>query len=123
MDKVVLQTEVYQLPAPLFEVAGDSTRAVLFAHRALKKMDKNDRVRACYLHACLRYVSRDNMTNASLRKRFGIEPRNSAMASRIIRDSVEAGVIRPYDQSSSRKYMRYVPYWVKDRGQGNTPQT
>lgn len=32
VDKVVFQTEVFQLPAPLFEVTGESTRAVLFAH-------------------------------------------------------------------------------------------
>ena len=35
-------------------------------------MEKGDRIRACYLHACLRYVSRDYMTNTSLRDRFGI---------------------------------------------------
>jgi len=26
-------------------------------------MNKGDRTRACYLHACLRYVQRDIMTN------------------------------------------------------------
>lgn len=30
IDKVMKQTEVFQLPAPLFEVSGDSMRAVLF---------------------------------------------------------------------------------------------
>ncbi|NLC58900.1 MAG: transcriptional regulator [Armatimonadetes bacterium] len=112
IDKVVDQTEYYQLPAPLFEVAGDSTRAVLFGHRPLAKMDRDDRVRACYLHACLRYVSRDYMTNASLRARFGIEARNSATASRLIKEAVEARVIRPYDESAARKLMKYVPFWA-----------
>jgi predicted HTH transcriptional regulator len=56
IDKVVFQTGLFQLPAPLFEVTGESTRAVLFAHRPLTKMDKQDRVRACYLHACLKYT-------------------------------------------------------------------
>jgi predicted HTH transcriptional regulator len=54
IDKVVFQTEVYQLPAPIFETTDDSTRTVLFAHKALKDMGRDDRVRACYLHACLR---------------------------------------------------------------------
>ncbi|MBF0476425.1 MAG: putative DNA binding domain-containing protein, partial [Deltaproteobacteria bacterium] len=58
VDKVVFQTEYFQLPAPAFEVIGENTRAVLFAHRPLTKMDKDDRVRACYLHACLKYVNR-----------------------------------------------------------------
>ena len=43
IDKVVSATETYQLPAPMFEAIGDSTRAILFAHRPLSQMDKNDR--------------------------------------------------------------------------------
>lgn len=112
VDKVVFQTEYFQLPAPIFEVVGDNTRAVLFAHRPLTKMDKADRVRACYLHACLRYVNRDFMTNTTLRERFGIEPHNSATASRLIKEALEADVIRPYDESAARKLMKYVPYWA-----------
>jgi len=112
VDKVVFQTEVYQLPAPLFETTGEHTRAVLFAHRELRDMDKDDRVRACYLHACLKYVERDYMTNTTLRSRFGIEDKNSATASRIIKETVEAELIRPYDEAASRKFMKYVPWWA-----------
>lgn len=39
MDKVVFQTELYQLPAPVFETTQEHTRAVLFAHKDLKRMD------------------------------------------------------------------------------------
>jgi predicted HTH transcriptional regulator len=73
IDKVVFETEFAQLPAPLFEAVGGNTRAVLFAHRAFSEMDKADRTRACYQHACLQFVQRGNLTNSSLRKRFGIE--------------------------------------------------
>lgn len=112
VDKVVYQMELYQLPAPIFEKAGDNTRAVLLAPRPLADMDKEDRIRACYLHACLKYVQRDYLTNSSLRKRFGIEKRNSAKASRLIREAVEAGVIRPYDPDAGTRYMKYVPFWA-----------
>jgi len=112
VDKVVFQTEFYQLPAPLFETIEEHTRAVLFAHRELRDMDKDDRIRACYLHVCLRYVQRDIMTNTTLRKRFGIEDKNSATASRIIKETLDAGLVRPYDESASRKFMRYVPFWA-----------
>ncbi len=112
VDKVVFQTEYFQLPAPAFEVVGENTRAVLFAHRSLSRMDKADRVRACYLHACLRYVNRDFMTNTTLRHRFGIESKNSAMASRLIKEATEAGAIHPYDETSSKKQMKYVPFWA-----------
>lgn len=98
-------------PAPLFEVISDNTRVVLFAHKSLNKMDKDDRTRACYLHACLKYVTRNPMTNASLRERFGIDPKNSAIASRIIKETLEAGLIHPYEAEASRKHMKYVPFW------------
>lgn len=112
IDKVVFETEYYQLPAPFFGTASDNTVAVLFGHRKLSKMAKTDRIRACYLHACLRYVSRDVMTNTSIRERFGIEEQNSAAASRLIKEAVDSGDIRPYDDAASRKYMRYVPFWA-----------
>lgn len=112
IDKVVSQTERYQLPAPAFEVVEENTRAVLFAHRPLNRMDREDRIRTCYLHACLRYVERDFMTNTTLRGRFGIDPRNSATASRLIKEAVEAGAIKPYDETAARKLMKYVPFWA-----------
>jgi ATP-dependent DNA helicase RecG len=113
IDKVVAQVELYQLPAPLFEVPPNFTRVVLFAHRPLAEMDKDDRVRACYLHACLKYVQRDYLTNASLRERFGVEERNKAAVSRYIREAVEAGTISPYDEEAAKKMMKYVPRWAR----------
>jgi len=112
VDKVVFQTESYQLPAPSFETPEGCTRAVLFAHKALKDMERADQVRACYLHACLRYVERNPMTNSSLRKRFGIEEKNSAIASRIIREALEDGWVKPYDPNQGKKYAKYLPKWA-----------
>jgi ATP-dependent DNA helicase RecG len=112
IDKVVSETESYQLPAPAFETPGDYTRSTLFTPRALAKMDSSDRIRAVYLHACLRYVQRDFMTNTSLRERFAIDPKNSAVASRLIKEALNAKVIRPYNEDASRKFMKYVPAWA-----------
>ena len=112
IDKVVFQTEFYQLPAPIFETPEGSTRAVLFAHKALRDMDRADRSRACYLHACLRFVARDPMTNSSLRKRFGIAGKNSAMASRIIGEAMDDNLVKPYDPNQGKKYAKYLPYWA-----------
>ena len=111
VDRVVLETEIYQLPAPVWELHDDSVRAVLFAHRAFREMDKTSRVHACYLHACLRHVMRDPMTNTTLRERFGIEAKNSAMASRIIRDAQDALLIKPFGDLRG-KHGSYVPYWA-----------
>jgi ATP-dependent DNA helicase RecG len=112
VDKVVIDTEIYQLPAPLFERVEDSTRCVLFAHRDFKDMDQEERVRACYLHAVLKFLNRQPMNNSTLRERFGVDSKNSAMISRIIKQAVDAKVIRPYDESAGSKAMRYVPCWA-----------
>ena len=112
IEKVVFETEFFQLPAPIFETVEDSFRAVLFAHREFRQMDRQDRIRACYLHSCLRYVQREYMTNSSLRSRFGVKEKNSAMVSRIIRDTIDADLIRPYDSSVSARAKKYVPIWA-----------
>ena len=112
IDKVVSQTELFQLPAPLFETTEEHTWSVLFAHKEFRSMDKDDRIRVAYIHACLRYVQRDFMTNTTLRERFQVDERNSSMISRIIRDTVDAGLIRIYDNSVGNRAQRYVPSWV-----------
>ena len=113
-DKVVFLSELNQLPAPLAEVAGENTRVVLFAPRPLSSMDRAERVRATYLHACLRYVNREYLTNTSVRGRFGIEVRNSAKASRLIGEAVQEGAIVPDDPRAAPKLMRYMPWWTKE---------
>jgi len=112
IDKVVFQTEFFQLPAPAFEVTPEHTRAVLFGHKDFKDMSKEDRIRACYLHCCLKYVNREPMNNTSLRERLGVEVKNSAMISRIIKPAVDEGIIRPYDPDAGTKAMRYIPFWA-----------
>ncbi len=115
IDKVVLQVELFQLPAPLFESPEGFTRAVLFAHKPLSAMDKADRVRACYLHACLCYVTRKEMTNTTLRARFGVEEHIRALVSRLIREAVEAVVIVPAEADAAPKLVRYMPFWAVPR--------
>lgn len=112
VDKVVFETEFYQLPAPSFETPDDSTRSVLFAHKPLNDMDRSEKVRACYLHAALRFVQREPMTNTTLRERFGIEEQNRATASRIISDTLEDGLIRPLTADQGRKHAKYLPFWA-----------
>jgi len=112
IDKVVFQVELFQLPAPLFEAPEGFTRAVLFAHRPLAAMDRAHRIRACYLHACLRHVMRQAVTNTSVRERFGIEEQNAALASRLLNEAVDDGVIVVRDPSVGTRSRSYLPYWA-----------
>ena len=112
IDKVVEQAEIYQLPAPSFEVRGDHFVVTLWAHRELIKMTKEERIRACYQHASLRYVMHDPMDNKSLRKRFNVIDSNYPIIWRIISDTLAVNQIKKkYPNSNSRKYAKYLPFW------------
>jgi len=113
IDKIVLQSEVYQLPAPIFETSNEHTVSILFAHKELKDMDKTDKVRACYQHASLRYIQRDYMTNTSLRERFGIDTKNISMVSKIIKDTLNEKQVYIYDESVGTRARKYIPWWAK----------
>lgn len=113
IDKVVFHSEVFQLPAPDFKTHEKHTKAILFAPKSSSDMNREDKVRACYQHCSLKYVSNEKMTNQSLRERFKIENRNAAIASRIIKDTLDEGLIKDEDpKSKSRKYARYIPFWA-----------
>lgn len=114
IDKVVYDTELFQLPAPSFEVMetpSASTVVTLFAHKPFKEMDKDDRIRACYLHVCLKHINGEYANNETVRERFKFTRQNSSMASRILKDTIDEGFIRLYDESAGTKSQRYVPFW------------
>jgi ATP-dependent DNA helicase RecG len=113
IDKVIASVESYQLPPPDFQVTPTHTRVVLYAPRKLTEMGQADRVRACYQHTCLCYVSNQPTTNATVRRRFGIKEQNAAIASRIIGETVREGLIKPADpENRAKKLSRYVPFWL-----------
>lgn len=111
-DKVVSETEAYQLPAPIVEVIDEHTKVILFSHIPFPDMSKEDRMRACYLHACLKYVTREYLTNTTLRDRFGLDEKDISIVSRIIRDTIDAGMIRAVDPDTSPRYLKYIPFWA-----------
>lgn len=113
LDKTIFYNELYQLPAINIFLQERRTIVCMYAYKTFNNTDKNDKIRACYQHACLKYVSNEKMTNQSLRERFGIEPHNYSIASRIIRDALEDKVIKEDDpESKSRKFASYIPFWA-----------
>lgn len=112
IDKVVFQVELFQLPPPDFRTTELSTVAVIFQSSEFNKMAKNEKIRACYQHSCLKWVSGEQTTNTSIRKRFGIKEKNHAMASRIIKDTLLEGLIKPHDTNANKKLAKYVPFWA-----------
>jgi ATP-dependent DNA helicase RecG len=113
IDKVIFEIEFHQLPPPLFIAKAQSFIVTLYAYQSLGQMNREDRIRACYQHACLQYVSNEQLTNTSLRKRLNISKNNSGQATRIINDALEAKMIIPSDpENTSRKHVKYLPFWA-----------
>ena len=113
IDKVVSAAELFQLPAPDFRAGELRTTAVLFAHQEFPEMSRSDRIRACYQHCCLQYVSGQRMLNQSLRERFGLDDSRVVTVSQVITATKDAGLIKSDDSaSSSTRYARYLPFWA-----------
>jgi ATP-dependent DNA helicase RecG len=110
IDKVIAAVELFQLPPPDFRADGNSTRAVLYAPRRFAAMTTDERIRACYQHASLKFLSGERMKNGSLRERFGIEAKNAAQVSQVIRQALKLGLIRSADPE--RPQAAYLPFWA-----------
>ncbi len=114
MRKIVIACELGKLPAPSMVVYDDAaaTRVTIETERPFSDYSSDDRLHACYLHACLRFVQQTQITNASLRERFGLPETSSGMISRVIKEAIRKGLIKPYDPDTAPRYMKYVPYWA-----------
>lgn len=113
VDRAINAIEIFQLPAPRFIKGDDYTKVVLYAPTTLTKMNTEDRIRACYQHTCLSYVNNQKVNNKSIRKRFKIGANNVSMASKIISETIDAGLIKPSDpENNSKKFASYIPYWA-----------
>ncbi len=115
IDKVVFNTEYYQLPAPEFRVTPVHTTVALFAHKEFADMEPRERVNACYMHCCLKYVSNEKMSNQSLRERFKLDDTRAktSAVSQIITAAVDQNMIKLDDpENASKRYAKYVPFWA-----------
>lgn len=113
IDRVIETAELMQLPAPEFLTGHKRTTVVIYGPRAFREMNGSDRVRACYQHCVLQYVLRKQMTNQSLRERFGLSEGSSNTVSQIITATMEQGLVKNDPNApESRRYARYIPIWA-----------
>lgn len=113
IDRVIETVELLQLPAPEFLVGHRRTNVVIHGPRAFKDMNGSDRVRACYQHCVLQWVLRSQMTNQSLRERFGVSEGSGNKISQVIAAALEQGLIKlDPNAPDSKRYARYIPAWA-----------
>lgn len=111
-DRMVLSCESLCMPAPRIEIFTDSTKVTLFSHMEFSNISMEDKLWSCYLHACLMFIQGEGLTNASLRKRFGVKESLSGSISRLIREAVARGLVKPLDPGTAPRYMKYIPVWA-----------
>ena len=88
------------------------TKMVLFGKIPFEMITKEDRIRTCYMQACLAYVEFGTIGNADIRELFDLDEKDKVKASRIIKDTVAAGLIKPIDPDTAPRYMKYIPEWA-----------
>lgn len=113
IDKTIYALESQELPAPRMFENGDFFEVTLFSRRSFDQLTSDERISATYLHASLKRLEDGFLTNASLRKRFGLKDKESSKASKLITQTLESGWIAKFDENTSPKLMKYIPYWAK----------
>ena len=111
-DKIAITCELEQLPAPKIELFEDSTRVTLFSEVPFTNIALEDKLWACYLHACIKQVQGEQLTNSSLRERFGLKESSAASISQLIKEAVARKFIKPLDPATAPRYMKYIPIWA-----------
>ena len=100
------------LPAPKIILYEENTRVILFSKMPFADLSQNDRLWECYLHSCIKQVEGKQITNSSLRERFGLGETSSPTISRLIKDAVEKRFIKPLDPNTAPRHMKYIPIWA-----------
>lgn len=112
IDRAIEAVEKMFLPAVKFTKSEQHTRVFLYPQKSLKDMTMQEKISACYQHACLMYEDGISINNKSVRERFELNKNDSSIASRILSDTMEAGYIKPTDtETNSKKFMTYIPYY------------
>ena len=111
-DKIVISCEMLQLPAPKIDLFAESIKVTLFSEMPFSSISPEDKLWACYLHACILHVKGEQLTNSSLRERFGLKQSSSGSVSRLIKEAVEQKLIKPLDPDTAPRHMKYIPIWV-----------
>ena len=93
-DRAVEGIESMCLPPYKVEAGNNFTRVTMYPKKSFKEMTPKERLMACYQHACILFEKDEEMNNQSLRERFELEKNKSSVASRIIAEAVETGLLK-----------------------------
>lgn len=112
LDRAVSAIEEMTLPALQIEKIEYATIVRIFPKKMFEDMSKQERIDACYQHACLSYEDNKPVNNLSIRERFNLDKSKSYMVSRVLNDTLNAGLIKPVETNMAKKIAAYYPFYV-----------
>lgn len=112
IDRALDAIEREALPPPLFQIVQQSTVVTMYRERAFADMTRDERIRACYQHACLKFECGEPMSNGSLRLRFGLKQTQYPQVSSVINDTIDTGLIKPISADQPKRTARYIPIYA-----------
>jgi ATP-dependent DNA helicase RecG len=110
LDKVIESAEKYRLSPPLLRETDSSMQVIFYGPRSFANMTPDERMRACFQHVVLKWLSGDRMKNSTLCERFGIDKRNAAQATKVINQVLKLELIKAADSEHPRA--GYIPIWA-----------
>ncbi len=112
VDRAIREIERAILPPPLFSQVEGSTIVTVFMPKKFADMTSAERIRACFQHAQLLHERNEELSNASLRSRFGLPTTQISQVSNVIRDAINEGRIKPLDPDQGNRNARYIPSYA-----------
>lgn len=111
-DRIAIDCATHCLPAPRIDLYNESTKVTFFSKIPFSNIPIEEKLWSCYIHTCILFVQGMHLTNSSLRKRFGLNESASGTVSRLIKEALGRGLIKPFDNNTAPRYMSYVPWWA-----------
>lgn len=111
-DRMVMECEKNCVIAPKIAINNESTQVSILDNIDFWDTPIEDRLWSTYMHAIIKYLEGDFMTNSSLRERFGLEDKSASSISRLINDAIEKELIKTHDPTTAKRYMKYSPIWA-----------
>ena len=110
-DKIAIECELKNLPAPTINVYDENIKVTLHSYIPYFNLTMDERIDACYMHACIKWLNHESISNSSLRRRFQLDDAYSSNISKIIKAAVKNNFIKPVDPKTTPRNMRYYPFW------------
>ncbi|MDR2599995.1 MAG: putative DNA binding domain-containing protein [Oscillospiraceae bacterium] len=112
-EKIITATSKNNMPAPIIRNQSNQfTKVIMLAQVPFEMLPKEDKIRTCYMQACLAYMEHSAISNADLRILFEISDAEIMKITRLIKDTIVAGLIKPVDINTAQRYMKYIPFWA-----------